>query len=133
MSDLRDLQDRIDTLMEKFQEIEQYNIIIEENRIKYPERNKAKYKETSLLLINTRKKMEEGLEAGEGYEIKFKKELLEIEIPTLGRECAAMTKTLEEAKFADPNSDVDYTCREIEKIGLKVAQIKERGKELNRF
>ena len=75
MGNLRDLSERFDSLTEKFQEIEQYNIIIDEHRIKYPEKNKSKYKETSALLINTRKKMEEGIEAGEGQEIKFKKEL----------------------------------------------------------
>lgn len=50
-----------------------------------PDKNKSKFKETQTLLINTRKKMEEGLEAGEVEELKFKKQLIDIEIPRLNR------------------------------------------------
>ena len=51
-----------------------------------PEKNKSKFKETQSLLINTRKKMEEGLEAAEGYEIKFKRELIDVEVPKLNKQ-----------------------------------------------
>lgn len=65
MKDLKELSEKFDKITDRFQEIEQYNIIIENHRIKYPEKNKSKFKEVSNLLTNTRKKMEEGLENGE--------------------------------------------------------------------
>ena len=37
-----------------------------------PEKNKKKFKEVYQLLVNTRKKMEEGLENGEVEELRFK-------------------------------------------------------------
>lgn len=58
---------------------------MDEHKIKLPDKNKAKFKETQALLINTRKKMEEGLEAGEVEELKFKKQLIDVEIPRLNR------------------------------------------------
>lgn len=61
MGDLNSLSERFDNLASSFQEIEQYNIIMDEHKIKFPDKNKAKFKETQSLLINTRKKMEEGL------------------------------------------------------------------------
>ena len=66
MNDLRDMSDRFDNIASQFQEIEQYNILIEEHRMKMPEKNKSKFKDTQTLLINTRKRMEDGLEAAEG-------------------------------------------------------------------
>jgi hypothetical protein len=56
---------------------------MDEHKIKLPDKNKAKFKETFALLTNTRKKMEEGLESGEVEELKFKKQLIDIEIPRL--------------------------------------------------
>ena len=51
-----------------------------------PEGNKSKFKETQSLLINTRKKMEEGLENGEVEENKFKKQLIDYEIPKINKQ-----------------------------------------------
>lgn len=83
---MRDLSERFDILATSFQEIEQYNILMDEHKIKVPDKNKAKFKETQSLLINTRKKMEEGLESGEVEELKFKKLLIDIEIPLLNKQ-----------------------------------------------
>lgn len=60
--DLEELNDRFNDFTDKFQVVEQYNILIDEHRIKMPEKNKKKFKETQSLIINTRKKLEEGLE-----------------------------------------------------------------------
>jgi len=59
---------------------------MDEHKIKLPDKNKAKFKETQTLLINTRKKMEEGLEAGEVEEQKFKKILIDQEVPKLNKQ-----------------------------------------------
>ena len=72
-------------------EVEQYNIIIDEYIRKHPEKNKNKFKETQQLLMNTRKKMEEGLENGEVEELKFKKELIDVEIPKINNDCKTLS------------------------------------------
>ncbi len=38
----------------------------------------------------TRKKMEQGLENGEVEELKFKKELIDVEIPKINKDCGAL-------------------------------------------
>jgi len=90
-SDLKALYESFDKLTEKFQEIEQYNIIIEEHKIKYPDKNKKKFKDVQAKLSNTRKEMEKGLENGEVEELRFKKDLIETEIPKINKDCATLT------------------------------------------
>ena len=85
MNDLNDLSGRFDNLATQFQEIEQYNILMDEHKIKLPDKNKSKFKETQGFLINTRKEMEKGLENGEVEELKFKKQLIDVEIPRMNK------------------------------------------------
>jgi hypothetical protein len=47
----------------------------------------------------TRKKMEDNIEESEGLEIKFKRELFDIEIPKLKKESDAMTELLQNPIF----------------------------------
>jgi hypothetical protein len=47
----------------------------------------------------TRKKMEDNTEESEALDIKFKKELFEIEIPKLNKESDAMTELLKNPIF----------------------------------
>jgi len=65
MSDLTRLEGKIDDFRIKNQEVDQFNIMIEKNHIKAPEKLKQKTKETNRLLLETTKKMEEGLQQGE--------------------------------------------------------------------
>lgn len=72
----------IDEYTDRFQSIEQLKIVMEEHHIKISEKNKSKYKDTHNALKNVRQKLQEGLEAGEANEIRFKKEL-DKEVPKL--------------------------------------------------
>ena len=72
-----------------------------------PEKNKTKFKETQSLLLNTKKKMEEGLENGEVQELKFKKELNDIEIPRMNADCKALCESLDNPSFQNSEANID--------------------------
>lgn len=93
---------------------------MDEHKIKMPDKNKAKFKETQSLLINTRKKMEEGLEAGEVEELKFKKQLIDIEIPRLNKQSQAIMEELSHAMFSDPKTAIMDAVHKLESIGESV-------------
>jgi hypothetical protein len=44
--------------------------------------------------MNTRKLMEAGLENGEVEELKFKKELIDIEIPKINKDCKILSEAI---------------------------------------
>ena len=60
--------------------------------------------------MNTRKKMEEGLESGEVDELKFKKELLDVEIPKINKDCDALSKAISEEIFEKVDTNMDEAC-----------------------
>lgn len=120
MKDLNELSGKFDTLTSNFQEIEQYNILMDEHKIKLPDKNKAKFKETFALLTNTRKKMEEGLEAGEVEELKFKKQLIDTEIPKLNKQAKESMELLSDPIFADPKTSIVDAVSKLEELGESV-------------
>ena len=132
-NNLKGLSERFENLASMFQEIEQYNILIDEHRIKMPEKNKSKFKETQQLLFNTRKKMEEGLEAGEVEEMKFKRELIDTEIPRLNKQSLVLLESMQNPIFADPNTPIEEAVKVLEELSNSVNNMKERGKQLNQF
>ncbi len=77
--------------------------------------------------------MEEGLENGEVEELKFKKELIDVELPKIGREAAAVAKQLEDERFADPKTDMEEAATLLDQLGKSVEALKERGKALNYY
>ena len=85
-----------------------------------PEKNKKKFKETQSLLINTRKKMEEGLENGEVEELKFKKELIDIEIPKMNKNSKALQELLENPIYCDTKTPIHDAVHALEEFGKKV-------------
>lgn len=98
-----------------------------------PEKNKNKYKETQSLIINTRRKMEEGLEAGEVEELRFKKELIDIEIPKLNKLSQAIINQLKDKMFADPETQIMEAVEKLEKVGKEVADMKVKAQKLNQY
>ena len=85
------------------------------------------------LLLSTRKTMEEGLENGEVEELKFKKELIDVELPKINKEAAAVAKQLEDERFSDPKTDMEEAANLLDQLGKSVESLKERGKALNRY
>jgi uncharacterized protein YozE (UPF0346 family) len=75
MGYLRKQADRMDNLTTRFDEIQQLSIIIYDYKIKMPERNNIKFKETQSLLKVVRVALEDGLESGEANEQRYKREL----------------------------------------------------------
>lgn len=90
---------------------------MDEHKIKLPDKNKSKFKETQSLLISTRKKMEEGLESGEVEELKFKKQLIDIEIPKMNKLSKEIIELLSDPVFSDPNTPYDEAVRKLEAVG----------------
>ena len=99
--------------MAGFQEIEQFNILIDEHKIikESEKKNKLKFKETQTLLISTRKKMEEGLQDGEIREQRFKKELQDTEAPKLKKDADVVIKELENAQFSSTETSISAACK----------------------
>ena len=81
---LNSLEERMTDITDAFQVVEQIHIVMDEYRIKLPERNKLKFKDTHQTLKSVRSKLEENLQASESLEIRFKKEL-EHEVPKLNQ------------------------------------------------
>lgn len=54
--------------------------------------------------------MEEGLGNGEQMELKFKKELIEIEIPRLNKESKSLEESLSTQLFEKTDTDIDVAC-----------------------
>lgn len=83
MSNLRELTGRMDHYQTQFHEADQFGILMEENLIKFPERNRTKLKETQALLIDTKRTMIEVFESSQSQKTTFKKELIEMEVPLI--------------------------------------------------
>lgn len=81
MNYIRDLTERMDTYNTNFHETERMGLLMDEHKIKFPDRNRNKLKETQSLLIDTKKAMVEAFEGSQQYKLKFKKELVDLEIP----------------------------------------------------
>ena len=96
---LADLEMQMEKYLERFHDIESLNIIMEDFRVKLPERNKSRFKETQKLIGETRKRMEEGIQANEGNEIRFKRELVQ-EIPKVNAEVTSLQTQLDDPRFA---------------------------------
>lgn len=71
-------------------------------------------------MINTRKKMEEGLENGEVDELKFKKELIDKEIPKMNKNSKELIELLENSIYCDTKTPIDEAVRALEEFGKKV-------------
>jgi hypothetical protein len=90
MNTMRDITDHLDDSISKFYEAERLLLLIDEHKIKVPERNRTKLRETQALVFDTKKAMLEAFEGSYGYKVSFKKELVEIEIPKLKKKIEEM-------------------------------------------
>ncbi len=75
--------------------------------------------------------MEDGLESGEVEELKFKKQLLEQEIPKLNKQASILMEALADPCFADETTPIADAVKKLENIGESANLMKERGKQLN--
>ena len=63
MNHLRELTGRMDHYSSTFHETERLAILMEEHRIKFPERNRNKLRETQSLFLETKKAMVDAFES----------------------------------------------------------------------
>ena len=82
-----------------------------------PERNKTKFKETQTLLINTRKLLQEMEDNSEGEEIRFKKQLLEVEIPKINKQAQILMEQLADECLANTETEIPDAVKKLEEIG----------------
>ena len=122
----------MDTMMERFQDIDALNIIMEDFRIKLPERNKSRFKETQKLIIETKKRMEAGIQANEGNEIRFKRELQE-ELPKIDTEVKRLQNQLADPRFAQVDFNIKEACKLLDEIGTSVKAVQDRCKKVNDY
>jgi len=64
--------------------------------------------------------MEEGLEAGEVEELKFKKQLIDTEIPRMNKQCVEVMELLADPIFSDVKTSYEDAVRKLEVIGVNV-------------
>jgi transketolase len=88
-----------------FNDVQEMHGIMSDYKIKLPERNNMKFKETMLIIKQVRKKLDDALEAGEANEVKYKKEL-EKDAPKVDQEAEELTTKLEDEFFSDPESSM---------------------------
>ena len=125
---------KIDSLMEnytdRFQQVEQLHIVMDEYKIKLPEKNKSKFKDTHTALKSVRNKLEEGLDAGEANEIRFKKEL-DREIPKLENRIQECQEEINNQKLSDKEAKIEEVITLIDEYEVEVEAIKAKGKLVN--
>jgi hypothetical protein len=80
----------MDDYSSSFHEAERLLMLMEEHKIRLPERNRTKLRETQALVIDTKKAMVDAFEGSQGYKLSFKKELVEVEIPKLRKKIEEM-------------------------------------------
>ena len=90
ISSLRDITSNMDDYSSSFHEAERLLMLMEEHKIRLPERNRTKLRETQALVIDTKKAMVDAFEGSQGYKLSFKKELVEVEIPKLRKKIEEM-------------------------------------------
>lgn len=130
MNNLRELTSRMDEYSTTFHETERLGILMEEHRIKFPERNRNKLKETQGLMLDTKRAMVEAFESSQKYKLVFRRELCDVEVPLLKMRIEALAFEL-----ASVNGDrgVDETCRKLSELGDEIKKARERGILLNSF
>ena len=120
----------IDAYTDRFQSIEQLRIVMEEYHIKIPEKNKSKYKDTHSALKNVRQKLQEGLEAGEANEIRFKK-ALDKEAPKLEKRIDLCNEEFKNEELYDKDTEIEKGIDLVNELGKEVETIKNKGKLIN--
>jgi hypothetical protein len=129
MTSLRDITEHMDNYSSGFYEAERLNLLLDEHKIKMPERNRTKLKETQALVIDTKKAMVEAFESSQGYKLSFKKELVEMEIPSLKKKIDEIRLSLggEQGLFENQETKMEVAIEILEKIGEQVKLAKDRG------
>ena len=120
----------IDDFTDRFQQIEQLHIVMDEYKVKFPEKNKSKFKDTHAALKSVRTKLEEGLQAGEANEVRFKKEL-DKEIPKLEQRISAWNSDLNNPELDNRNTRIQTAIDLVNLLELEVNSIRDKGKLVN--
>jgi hypothetical protein len=77
--------------------------------------------------------MEEGLESTEVQEEKFKKDLKDVEVPRMIRECNNLLARTKDEKFGTMETNILEACNELENMEAEVQLIQQRAKDLNEY
>ena len=125
---------KIDSLMDdytdRFQQVEQLHIVMDECKIKLPEKNKSKFKDTHTALKSARNKLQEGLDSGEANEIRFKKEL-DREIPKLEKRIENCQEEINNKMLSDKDAKIEEVITLIDEYEVEVEAVKAKGKRVN--
>lgn len=128
MSSLRDITEHMDDFTSQFHEAERLLMLMDEHKIRLPERNRTKLRETQALVIDTKKAMVEAFEGSQGYKLSFKRELVEVEIPKLKRKIDELRVQLQaEGVYESESTPIEEAVESLEKIGDQVKKAKYRG------
>lgn len=120
----------IDDYTDRFQGVEQIHIVMESYHIKIPEKNKSKFKDTHSALKSVRQKLQDGLEAGEAYEIRFKKEL-DKEVPKFEKRIDTCKDDIQNPELYDEDTTIAQGIELVNTLEKEVLAIKEKGKLMN--
>ena len=132
MNSLRDITEHMDDYTSRFYEAERLLVLMDEHKIRLPERNRTKLRETQALVIDTKKAMVEAFEGSQGYKLSFKKELVEVEVPKLKKKIDEMRAQLQEqGVFESETTPVIEAIAKLDAIGEQVKKAKNRGQQLN--
>ncbi len=107
-------------------------MLMDDHKIRLPERNRTKLRETQALVIDTKKAMVDAFEGSQGYKLSFKKELVEVEIPKLKKKIDEMRVQLQaQGLYESKDTPIDEAVGNLLKIGDQVKKAKDRGQQLN--
>ena len=120
----------MDNITTRFDEIQQLQIIISDFKVKMPERNNSRFKETQQYLKVVRAGLEEGLEHGEANEPRYKRDL-ENEIPLVDDEAKLLDEELALEMLKRKETNIEEACKSLEGLKTKVMALKNKGKKLN--
>lgn len=118
----------MDEYSTSFHDTERLGILMEEHRIKFPERNRNKLKETQSLMLDTKRGMVEAFESSQKYKLVFRRELCDVEVPLLKMRIEALASEL---AAQDGEKGVAETCKRLGGLGEEIKKARERGIMLN--
>jgi hypothetical protein len=130
MGYLKSITSDITSMSSKFNDISDIHMIMEEYKIKLPERNNLKFKDTRETLKIVKSKLEEALETGEANEGRFKKEL-ETEIPLVNREAEVLAIKLDDSKLANVETMITEACEILNNLKDEAEKLKDKARTLN--
>jgi dynein heavy chain len=130
MKYLEELDAKMDSFTDRFQQVEQLHIVMDTNKIKIPEKNNQRFKDTLAALKHVRNKLEECVEAGDANEVRFKKEL-DNEIPRFQQQIEDIQDQLNDPVLKNKDTPLEDNISLLRRLEIDVNAIRERGKLIN--